>query len=201
MKINDALKYLRENSKPRSFEQSIDLIINLRNIDTKKPENKFSKEVALPHGRGKEISVGLISDRLEGAVTKSDLESFEGDKKRMREFTKKHEFYLAEAPLMPLVGKILGRYLAPRGRMPKLLPPGRSHENMVEELKRSVRIRVRDTPVIHVLAGSQNMADRDLAENIERILDEVEKNLPKGRNQIRDVQLKMTMGAPVKVDI
>ncbi|MBI2233349.1 MAG: 50S ribosomal protein L1 [Candidatus Aenigmarchaeota archaeon] len=201
MKIDDALKYLRENSKQRKFAQSVDLIINLKNIDLKKPENKFSKEVLLPNGRGKEISVGIISDKISGAVTKADIETFEKDKKKLKQFTKQYDFTIAEAPLMPLVGKVLGRHLAPRGRMPKLLPPGRNPQMMVDELKNSVRIRVRDSPTIQVLAGSEEMSDVQLKENVGKILDEVSKSLPKGKNQIKDIHIKMTMGKPVKIDI
>lgn len=197
MKIEDALKYLRDNSKKREFTQSFDLIINLKNIDLKKPENKFAKEVLLPHGRGKEVSVGIISEKL--GITKGDLEDFGRDKKKLKEFTKKYDFLIAEAALMPLVGRVLGKYLAPRGRMPKLLPPGRSHDAMIDELKRSVRIRVRDSPSIQVLAGSESMSDSQVAENIGQILEEVLKSLPKGKNQIKDVYLKMTMSKPVKV--
>ncbi len=201
MKIDDALKSIRESNKQRKFSQSIDLIINLKNIDLKKPENKFSKEVLLPHGRGKEISVGIISDSITGAVTKTDIETFEKDKKKLKQFTKQYDFTIAEAPLMPLVGKVLGRYLAPRGKMPKLLPPGRNPQMMVDELKNSVRIRVRDSPTIQVLAGSEDMSNDQLKENIDRILDEVNKNLPKGKNQVKDVCIKMTMGKPVKLDV
>lgn len=201
MKLNEALKYLRESTKQRKFAQSVDLIINLKNIDLKKPENKFSKEVLLPHGRGKNISVGIVSDRIAGAVTKRDLEEFGNDKKKLREFTKNYEFSIAEASLMPLVGKVLGKHLAPRGKMPKLLPLGRSHETLIDELKKSVRIRVRDSPVIHVPAGSESMTDAQLSDNIEKVLDEVQKALPKGKNQIKDVCVKMTMSKPVKIDV
>lgn len=201
MKIDEALSHIRETAKKRKFTQSIDIIINLKNIDLKKPENKFSKEVVLPHGRGKDISVGLISDSVPGVITKRDLEEFERDKKKLKQVTKRYDFMIAEAPLMPLVGKVLGRYLAPKGKMPKLLPPGRSHESMIDEMKRSVRIKVRDSPVIHAVAGSENMEDLHLKENIKRIFEEVDRALPKGRNQIRDVYVKMSMGKPVKIDI
>jgi large subunit ribosomal protein L1 len=199
MKLDEALRHLREPHN-RKFSQSVDVIINLKNIDLKKPENKFSKEVALPHGRGKDIAVGIFSDSVGGAITRRELEEFEKDKKKIKSI-KKYEFMIAEAPLMPLVGKILGRYLAPRGRMPKLIPPGRSHENMISELKKSVRIRVRDSPVIHVLAGSEQMTNEELKENIQKILEETEKSLPKGKNQIREIYVKMTMGKPMKVDV
>jgi len=200
MKIEEAIANLRTNGSKRNFSQSFDLIINLKNIDLKKPENKFSKEVQLPHGRGKEINVGIISDRISGAITKSELESIAEDKKKIRELTKKYEFLICEAPLMLLVGKVLGKYLAPRGKMPKLLPPGRDYNAVVNELKNSVRIRVRDSPVIHVYAGSEKMSDEQIKDNVKKILEEVAKTLPKGKNQIKNVYLKMTMTQPVKID-
>lgn len=201
MKTNEAIKQIREKTVQRKFSESVDIIINLKNIDLKKPENKFSKEVLLPHGRGKDVSVGVISNSLEGAVTKQDIEEFETDKKKLRAFMNRYDFLVAEAPLMPLVGKVLGKYLAPKGKMPKLLPPGKSHESLENDLKRSVRIRVRDSPVIHALAGTEAMTDQQLRENVEKIVDDVKKALPKGENQIKDIFIKTTMGRPVRVEL
>ncbi len=198
MNLKQAVEHLR-TIKQRKFGQSFDLIINLKNIDLKKPENKFSKEVILPYGRGKEINVGVISDRVSGAITKAELEAIANDKKKIRELAKKYEFLICEAPLMPLVGKLLGKYLAPRGKMPRLLPPGRDHNAVVNELKQSVKIRLRDSPVIHVYVGSEKMADNQIKENAQKILEEISKTLPKGKNQIKNIYLKTTMSAPVKI--
>ena len=60
--IIDAVKEAKEQAKPRNFTQSIDVIINLKDLDVRKPENRFSEEVALPNGRGKEIKIGVIAD-------------------------------------------------------------------------------------------------------------------------------------------
>jgi large subunit ribosomal protein L1 len=141
MRLDEAIKQLRE-SKKRKFSQTFDLIINLGNIDLKKPENKFSKNIILPHGRGKDIGVSIISDRIANAITKIELEKMSKDK--IKELVDKHEFFICEAPLMPLVGKILGRYLGPKGKMPTILPPGADPKKLVEDAKKSVRIKVRD---------------------------------------------------------
>jgi large subunit ribosomal protein L1 len=58
--IIDAVKEAKEQAKPRNFTQSIDVIINIKDLDVRKPENRFSEEVALPNGRGKEIKIGVI---------------------------------------------------------------------------------------------------------------------------------------------
>ena len=49
----EAVKKAKEQSKPRNFTQSIDMIINIKDLDVNKPENRFEEEVVLPNGRGK----------------------------------------------------------------------------------------------------------------------------------------------------
>lgn len=200
MKLEEALNYVRENSGNRKFSQSFDLMINLKNIDLKKPENKFSKDIVLPHGRGKDVEVGIISDSIPGAITKNDLETMQGDKHKIKELTKKYEFLICEAPLMALVGKILGRYLAPRGKMPRILPPGTDHKAFVSDVKKSARVKVRDSPVIHVVVGTEKMTNSEVAENVKRIFEEVQKSLP-GKVKIKNSYLKLTMGKGVKIDV
>ena len=62
----DALKRAKETSQKRNFNQSIDLIINLRGLDFKKQENQLDLFVNLHYGRGKKVSVcSLIGPELE----------------------------------------------------------------------------------------------------------------------------------------
>jgi large subunit ribosomal protein L1 len=199
LKLEEAIKKLREGEK-RKFNQSVDLIINLRNIDLKKPENKFSKDVILPNGKGKDVSVCIISDTLPEGVGKRDIEGFAQNKSAAKQFTKKYDFFLCEAPLMPLVGKILGRYLGPKGKMPRLLLPGKDPKGMVEETKKSVRINVRDAPTIQIAISSEEMEDAKIKENVERVIEEVRKSLP-AKAQIKNAYIKTTMGRPIKIGV
>ncbi|MBS3050579.1 MAG: 50S ribosomal protein L1 [Candidatus Aenigmarchaeota archaeon] len=199
IKLEDGIVKAREGEK-RKFSQTFDLIVNIRNIDLKKPENKFSKDVILPHGRGKDVSVCIISDIIPGATTKTDVEDFSRSKSAAKQFTKKHDFFVCEAPLMPLVGKILGRYLGPKGKMPRLLPPGKDPKSIVDETKKSIRINIRDTPTIQIAIGSEDMQDVQIKENAEKVLEEIKKSLP-AKAQIRNVYVKTTMGKPVKIGV
>ena len=194
--INEAINEVSE--KKRNFTQSFDLFINLKNIDLKKPENKFSKNIILPHGRGKDIETAVISDSIPNATSKKDIEDLGKNKSKLKEFIKKYEFFLCEAPLMPLVGKVLGRYLGPKGKMPIILPPGRDPKQMAEELKKSVRIGVRDSPTIHISVGKEGMDPDHVKENIERVLEDVKKSLPP-KVQIKTVYLKLTMSKPIRI--
>jgi large subunit ribosomal protein L1 len=198
MKIEEAIKQLKETGKKRGFKQSFDLIVNITNIDLKKPENKFSKDINLPHGRGKEITVSVISDNVQGAITKKDLESLTGDLKKIKEFINKSDFFICEAPLMPLTGKVLGKYLGPKGKMPKLLPPNADPKPIIENTKKSVTVRLRESPVIQTMIGTEAMDDPQIKENAEKVIEEIKKSLP-GKARIKSTFLKLTMSKPVKI--
>ena len=205
MKIEEAISQLKGSK--RNFVQTYDLIINLKNIDMKRPENNFSKEIQLPHGTGKEISVCVISETVkEGenydVLRKNDIEGI--DKKEAKNLVRKYDFFLCEAPLMVLVGKNLGRYLGPKGKMPKPIPPNANPSlinPLVEIAKKSVRIVAKASPTIHTFVGKEGMSNEQIKENVEKVIEEVEKTLPKGRSQIKSVLLKLTMSKPIKIDV
>ena len=202
-KILKVVKELREKSKKRNFPQGFDLIVNLKELDLKKAENKFSEDVVLPHGRGENASVIVFSDSVKevGAdvLSSGEIEKFARDKREARKISNGTDFFLADVKLMPLVGKNLGQFLAPRGKMPKIISG--DLKSLVENYKKSVRIKVKDSPVIQCSVGNEKMKDDEVAENVEAILRFLESRLPKGKHNIKEVLLKMTMGQPVKVGV
>jgi len=201
--ILEALKELRSKSKPRNFVQTVDLIVNLKEIDLKKPENKINEVVELPYGRGKEASVVVFSDEIKNldvpVLNSKDIEELAKNKRACKKLAKETEFFLAEAKLMPVVGKHLGRYLAPRNKMPKLISG--DVKQMIESMKKSVRVKIKSSPVIQCPVGTEKMKDEEIAENIKQVLKFLEEKLPKGKNNIKNVFVKLTMSAPVKVEV
>ncbi len=99
---------------------------------------------------------------------------------------------------MPLVGKNLGPVLAPRNLMPLPIPPSANLETMVNEKRNVLKIHLKEAPTIHVGVGTEDMDDQKIAENIDAIIKNVVSKLPKGREQIKDYIIKLTMGKPVK---
>ena len=203
-KILTAIKELREKSKKRNFPQTFDLIISLKEFDIKKPENKFSEDIVLPHGRGQDADVVVFSDSVKDldckVLTSEDLSALAKNKRSAKKLAGGTNFFLSEAKMMPQIGKVLGAYLGPRGRMPKLIA-GENVKTMVKNYKNSVRIRVKDTPVIQCLIGKQDMKDEEIAENIEAVIKGLELKLPKGKRNIKRLLLKSTMGEPVKIEV
>lgn len=208
MQITDALKEIKAKDK-RKFMQTIDLAINLQDIDVKKPENKFVEEVIIPSGRGKSASVGVIGNTLamkakgvaDELIDEAKLSQIEADKKLLRKVVKKCDFLIAEAPLMLRIGKSLGKVLGPIGKMPKPIPPQADPKDMINKLKTTVKIRVADNPVVHCPIGTEKMSDEDLMKNFEAVLQALEKRLPKGKLNIRSAYIKTTMSPAVKIDL
>ena len=130
--VLEAVKEAKEQSKPRNFTQSVDMIVNIRDLDVKKPENRFNEEVTLPNGRGKEVKIGVIADGelivqakdagVALVINKADLEELGKDRKAAKKAANSVDFFIAQADMMPLVGRFLGPILGPRNKMPKPVP-------------------------------------------------------------------------------
>jgi len=206
--ILENIQEAKKSSKKRKFNQTWDLIVTLSGIDLKKPENRFNVEFALPEGRGKEFKIAIFADAVfaeakklaDYVIRKNEIEPLAKDKKKVKKLAKEYDWFLAEAPLMPLIGKTLGPVLAPRGKMPKPVPP-KGIEPIVQLIKRSIRITLKTSPVIQIPIGTEDMPDENVMKNAEAVYNFIKDKLPKGRTNIRNVFIKLTMGKPVKLEM
>jgi large subunit ribosomal protein L1 len=209
MSLKDKIKEAKENSKPRKFSQTWDLVFNLKDMDLKKPENRLNLELLLPEGLGKELKTAVVADQLYAdakkhadiAITKAEIPKLGKDKKKLKQLASEYDWWFGEAPLMPLIGKELGAILGTRGKMPKPLPPKVPLQGILGRAKKSVKIRLVSTPVIQIAVGNESMPDEKVIANLEAALSFVEEHLPKGKNNIRNISLKLTMGKPVKIEV
>lgn len=209
-KIVEAIKKAK-NSKKRNFTQSVDLILNIQDIDLKKPENRITELVELPHPLDKEVKVCVIASgqlaleaKKAGAnkvIQREDLEVLAKDRKAARKLAKEYDFFIAEAPLMPLVGKALGPFLGPRGKMPTPVSSNTSISEVLERQKRLVRLRLKDQPTLQCRIGTETMNNSKIAENIQAVLKRLEEKLERGFRNIASVFVKTTMGKPVKIEV
>jgi large subunit ribosomal protein L1 len=204
-----AVKEVKSKSKERKFSQSIDLAINLQNIDMKKPEGRIQERVELPHSVGTEMNVCVIATggmalkaKKAGAslvLERAALEALVGDKKKQKDLAKNYDLFIAEAPLMPLVGKSLGASLGPRGKMPTPVPPNVDIKEQIAKHQKMVLLRMRGQPVLQCRVGSEDMKDEEIAENVQAVVRRIEAKLKRGIKNFRSVYLKTSMGSSVKV--
>lgn len=202
----DFIKIARGRAKPRRFVQSWDLCINLKGMNLKKPENRFNLDFALPEGRGKDVRVALFADSLapkakdaDLVINKSEIDPLSRDRKKLKKMVREHDWFFGEATLMVQIGKALGSVLAPRGKMPRPIPPTIDPNPLMMAAKNKVRIQAKESPVLHIPIGSDRMDDSQVAKNLEAVFNFVKDRLPKGRANIKSLYVKLTMGPAVKV--
>jgi large subunit ribosomal protein L1 len=207
--IQKALEELRKNKKKRNFNESLELIIKLKDLDLKKPENRINQTIILPHDIGKSVKVCVIATgqlalkskeaNADLVIGKDQLTELGNNKKAARKLQQEYGFFIAEAPLMPLVGKTIGPTLGPRGKMPTPINPNAPIADVIGQARRTVKIRVRDQPVIQCRIGVDDMSDDNLSENIQAIFSSIEGKLERGVRNISEILIKTTMHEPVNL--
>jgi large subunit ribosomal protein L1 len=204
----DIVKKLQAESKQRKFLESVELAVNLKDIDLTNPKNRIQEDFILPHGRGRPVRIGLFGGsemamKAKGfadvVVLPEELEELAKDKVKAKKFARTGDFFIAEAPLMPTIGKRLGVVLAPRGKMPKPIPPGSDPKAAIEKLRSSITMRTRDKKTFHMPIGTKEMPPEKLAENLDAVLKRLMSKLERGKLNIQSAYVKTTMGPSFKV--
>ena len=203
-----AVKKALEKSKKRNFVETVDISINLKDIDLSVPKNRIQDDVVLPHGRGRQIKVCVIGGNemvakaktvADRVLTADELGKIADDKKLAKKMAAEFDYFIAEATLMPTIGKRLGIVLAPRGKMPKPIQPGADPRPIIETLRKTVSVRSKDRKTFHAPVGTADMTPEQIAENIDSILKRLTTKLERGQMNIGSVYVKTTMGPSERV--
>ncbi len=204
----DVIKKMLAESKKRNFLESVELAINLKDIDLNNPKNRIQEEVILPNGRGRPVKVGVFGssemavkakDVADLIIQPDEIETLASNKAKAKKFATTNDFFIAESPLMPTIGKRLGVFLGPRGKMPKPITPGADPKATIEKLRTSVTVRTRDRKTFHMPIGTKDMPPEKLAENLDAVLKRLIQKLERGKNNIQSAYVKTTMGPSFKV--
>ncbi|MFA6073042.1 MAG: hypothetical protein WC758_02945 [Candidatus Woesearchaeota archaeon] len=211
--VENALKELRKEEHKKKFSQSLDLIINLKDINLKNTDETVDFFATMNHGLGRKMKVAIFAgpELEEKAKQVCDLviplKDFDKytDKKLAKKLAAKYDFFLAQAEIMPKVAQIFGRVLGPRNKMPNpklgsVVPAKGQVDALYERLQRTVRVSAKKAPVIQVKIGSEAMKDDELIDNILLVYDQVVHHTPKEKANIRSAFVKLTMSKPIKIE-
>jgi large subunit ribosomal protein L1 len=209
-KILQAVNTAIEKAPERKFSESIDITINLKNIDMAQPKNRIDETILLPHGIGEKIGICVIGKgdivtqakdaRVDLIIGPEEVERLGGAPREARRVASTYRYFLAEMAVMPQVGRFLGPRLGPRGRMPMPIAGGVDIRPIVERLRNSVKIRTKDKTVFSTKVGTTAMKPEQVAENIEAIIKRIESVLEQGPLNVRSVFVKTTMGPAVRLE-
>lgn len=206
--IQKAVSKAIDSAPTRNFRESIDLAVNLKDVDLSNPENRIDREIILPNGRGKEIKVGVFGSgelalqarkKADTVIEPDEIDSIAEDSKEAKELAEEHEFFLAEPPLMPVIGRSLGAILGPKGKMPNPVTPDKDLGGTIDSLKRTVHVRSKDRRTFHAPVGTVSMDVEDISENIDTVMKRIISSLERRENSIDSIYVKTTMGPAVKI--
>jgi large subunit ribosomal protein L1 len=202
--LKKVIEELRKEKK-RNFNQTIDLIVNLKGVDVRKTNVSFVAEI--PYKIKEKKVCGFLNEKnsLIDTITKQEFPKYK-DAKKLRELVKNYDFFIASASLMPAVATTFGKGLGPSGKMPSpqlgIITKEEDDiiKNVLETISKSIKIRVKEAS-IKIAVGKDSMKDEDIAENVDALYKKIVSNLPNKKENVKNVLIKFTMGKPVEVKL
>jgi large subunit ribosomal protein L1 len=206
--IEDAVSRALSDSPERNFRETVDLAINLRDLDLADPNNRVDESIVLPSGTGQDTQIVVFAegetalraeDVADQVLDSDDLEDLGDDDNAAKNLADETNFFIAEASMMQDIGRYLGTVLGPRGKMPTPLQPDDDVVETVNRMKNTVQVRSGERRTFHTRVGAENMDADSIADNIDVILRRLFTDLEKGPQNIDSVYVKTTMGPAVEV--
>ncbi len=202
----EMIKTVKADSKQRKFRQALEIFITFKDVDVKKgfainevvQLPKTSSPAAVCVMATGDMSTKAKAAKADAVIGTEELDKFAKNKRESRKFINKYDFFLADTKIMPVVGKVLGQLLGPRGKMPVPVPFDAPIESFLQRFRSSIKVRVRGSLSLACKFGDETMDDADLAVNAHTIVSAIEKKLPNGEKNIKKIMIKTTMGKPMK---
>jgi len=208
----EAISKMRDATRERKFEQTAEFIINIREVDMKKPDNRVDVTIVFPHEIGKtEAAKAMVfvrdkefASQLKGKhdfIMEDDIAKI--PKKKITELLNTYNIFFAEGPVMLTVAKYLGQDLAPKNMMPTPIEPGlKAVETGLAGVSTGRKVtnnKGKYMPVVHCPIGKQGNSDDVLAENALAVYEAVVAKLPQKDHNVKSTYVKFTMGPAIKV--
>ena len=206
--IQDAVSRALGDSPDRNFRETVDIAVNLRDLDLADPNNRVDESIVLPSGTGQDTRIVVFAegetalraeDVADEVLDGGDLEDLGDDDNAAKDLADETDFFIAEANLMQDIGRYLGTVLGPRGKMPTPLQPDDDVVETVNRMKNTVQVRSGERRTFHTRVGAEGMDADAIADNIDVILRRLFTDLEKGPQNIDSVYVKTTMGPAVEV--
>jgi large subunit ribosomal protein L1 len=210
--VLEALKQAKEQGKKRKFTQGIDLIINLKDLDLKKPDQQVDFYAHVSHNVGKKLKIcAFVGPELkEDAIKTCDkviaVEDFDQykDKKVAKKLAADHDYFIAQANIMAKVAGTFGKILGTRGKMPNpkagcVIPPKTNVGALYENLQKTLRLKARTLLAIQCLIGNESMDEEQVVDNILSVHKQLIHALPNHENNVSKVMIKLSMGKIVEI--
>lgn len=213
-KFKQALETVLAEKGSKKFDQTVDIIINLKEIDIKKNDQQIDFFLQLPKSKGKLPKIcGLVGPELldeskahfDHTIEAHDFDQLKGKNNEIKKLAESYDYFVAQATIMPQIASVFGRVLGSRGKMPNpkagcVMPPKAQLEPVKKRLNNTVRVMAKASTSIKLPLGKESQSVDELVDNAIAIYQGVINHTPQAENNIKNISLKLTMGKPVKVE-
>ena len=199
------IEKIKASDKKVNFDQTVDLIINLKEFDVRR--EAFNIFIQVPNKVKDSKIAGFFEkdSKIIDSIKKEQFSRYK-EKKDIKKLVKQYDFFVANAKLMPAVATSFGRVLGPVGKMPSpqlgilINEEDKMVEDIVEKINSTVKVRVKE-PSIKIAIAKESLDNEKIAENAFVVYKKILEKLPRKNDNIRNVKIKLTMGTPEKIKI
>lgn len=203
--IDEAVPLLLETAKAK-FDETVELHLKL-GVDSRHADQQVRGAVVLPHGTGRKIRVLVFAKGEKAILAEKAGADFVGAEEIVAKIQNDNWFdfdvVVATPDMMGVVGR-LGKVLGPKGLMPnpKSGTVTQDVEKAITDIKAGkIEYRLDKTNIIHCPLGKISFGKEKLIENMNTLLEAVNKAKPaaaKGQ-YMKSVVLTSTMGPGIKI--
>mmetsp|Transcript_43115 Transcript_43115/g.107900 ORF Transcript_43115/g.107900 Transcript_43115/m.107900 type:complete len:218 (+) Transcript_43115:33-686(+) len=193
--------------KKRKFSETIEMQIGLKNYDPKK-DKRFSGTLSLPNIPKENRKVAILGDavHLREAASANidsygidDLKKFNKQKKVIKKFSRKYDFFLASDSIIRSIPRILGPGLNKAGKFPLLVTHSENLSEKINTIKSYIKFELKKVLCLGASVGNIKMSSEKLVHNISLAINFLVSLLKKNWQNIKSLHLKSTMGKPVRI--
>lgn len=174
----------------------------LKNYDTNR-EKRFSNSIRLPHIIRPRYRICLYGDEVHcdearanhiDCMSVEDLKRLNKNRRRIRKLEHRYDVFLASESLIRLIPRLLGPGLGRVGKFPILLTHHETLAEKIEQIKSTLRVRLKKQPLINVAIGHAEMTVDQLLVHLNMSINFIIGLLRKNWQHVGKIFLKSTMG-------
>jgi len=205
--LRESIANLLEGSKtkPRKFQETIELQIGLKNYDPQK-DKRFSGTVKLPFIPRPRLKICVLGDvkhceqaQAIAVDSKSveDLKKLNKNKKLVKKLAQSYHAFLASDAVIKQIPRLLGPGLNKAGKFPA--PINKTVQEMVNETKANIKFQLKKVLCMGVAIANVGMTDAEIRTNIVYAVNFLVSLLKKNWQNVRCLYIKSTMGKPYRI--
>ncbi len=193
--------------KKRNFTESIELQVTLKNYDPQR-DKRFSGSFKLPAIPRPNSAVCVLGNQKHcekadqigvDKMTIDDLKKFNKNKKLIKKFAKKYDYFLASAALIKQIPRILGPGLNKAGKFPTTLDENDILQDKIDTIKATIKFQMKKVTCLSLAVANVSMTEDEVALNTQLAINFLVSLLKKAWQNIKVIYIKSSMGPAFQI--